>query len=312
MKPRIAFILLALSSVCLPCAAQVYGDADGNGSVSGADVAAVARIASGLTGPTPQARHYADVAPLNLTPGSFGNGRLELADAVRIARRIAGLEPDPWPAPSNAYMLEVGNQYVTRKYDASGTATTGPGTSAPDITTRIDRRQQETVGGATYDVFVLLGSDGSEQHLAPTTWMNEATGKMEPAIVATQGTMGGTSTAFNPPIALLVEPLQAGSRWSGTTTPSALGSSAPYTGAISGPETVVTPAGTFTNAWKVTIKYTYSVIGFPGSGEEYAWLAPYVGPAQHGYTRSAPLSSTKTVIPDIRLVSADVHGVLWP
>jgi hypothetical protein len=313
MRFTIIPLLSALAMAGGPCAAQVYGDADGNGSVTLADVSTVLGMASGLADITTQARHYADVAPMhNAATGSFGDGRLGLGDALRIARRVAGLEPEPWPARAGAYMLEIGNSYVTRKYDAGGAATTGPGTSVPDITTTVDRVVQETVSGVTYNAYVLVSSEGSEQHLAPSTYKSDLTGSAEAAVVATQGIMSGTFTTFTPPMAMLVEPLQAGSKWSGTTTPSALGSAATYTGEITGPETVVTPAGTFTNAWKVTLKYKYTIVIFQGTGEEYVWLVPFVGPVQHGYTHAPPLSAVKTVNPDMKLVSASVHGVQWP
>jgi hypothetical protein len=301
--------LLWSSSAC----AQVYGDANGDGLVNTTDVATVARAASGLSTPSSQAIHMGDVAPVNnLNAGSFGDGKLNVSDAARISRYVTGLEPAPWPARTSAYMLEIGNTYTTRKYNASGAATTGPGTGKPDIDTRTDRVQQETVGTTTYNAYVLVGNDGSEQHLAPSTYLNNTTGLNEAAIVATQGTISGKSSSFDPPLVVLVEPIVAGTKWSGTTTPSALGSPAPYTGEITGPETVVVPAGTFTNAYKLTLKYSYSFIGFPGTGEEYVWVVPFLGPVQHGYTQSAPFSATKTVIPDIRLLNANVHGVLYP
>lgn len=313
MRKTIVPLLSALAMAIPPCRAQMYGDADGSGAVTLADVSTVLTVASGLGPITVQARHGGDVAPVNdASMGSFGDGRLTIGDALRIARRVAGLEPEPWPARPGAYMLEVGNSYVTRKYDAGGAATTGPGTGQPDITTTVDRVVPETVSGVVYNAYVLVSSEGSEQHLAPSTYKNDLTGGTEAAVVATQGIMSGTLTTFTPPMAMLVEPLRAGSKWSGTTTPSALGSAATYTGEISGPETVVTPAGTFTNAWKVTLKYKYTVVIFQGTGEEYIWLVPFVGPVQHGYTHAPPLSAVKTVNPDMKLVSADVHGVRWP
>lgn len=72
-----------------------YGDVDGDGAVNGADVALVLSVAGGA------ASKYdllaADVAPTPACNGrGFGDGKVTLADASRIARRIAGLETK-WP-----------------------------------------------------------------------------------------------------------------------------------------------------------------------------------------------------------------------
>lgn len=73
----------------------VFGDANGDGIVSTIDAILVAAMASG-TAPASNLM-YLDVAPSPSTaPRGFGNGQLDLLDAVRILRRAASLET-VWP-----------------------------------------------------------------------------------------------------------------------------------------------------------------------------------------------------------------------
>lgn len=73
----------------------LYGDADGNGLLEMNDVATLLRIAGGME-PVGNLL-VCDVAPAPVcTPRGFGDGLVTIADAVRVARRLAGLEP-VWP-----------------------------------------------------------------------------------------------------------------------------------------------------------------------------------------------------------------------
>lgn len=72
-----------------------YGDVNADGTVDGADVVAALQSAAGLsaTGNV----NDGDVAPKpSPQAGGFGDGRISLCDAVRILRRLNGLEP-VWP-----------------------------------------------------------------------------------------------------------------------------------------------------------------------------------------------------------------------
>ncbi|HEY3268263.1 MAG TPA: hypothetical protein VGM37_15185 [Armatimonadota bacterium] len=71
----------------------LYGDVNGDGIVSFADVVQAMQVAGGLSS---QAKFdAADVAP-KAPDGTIGDFVLDIQDAVRIARRLAGLEA-AWP-----------------------------------------------------------------------------------------------------------------------------------------------------------------------------------------------------------------------
>jgi len=73
----------------------VFGDANGDGLVTPADAMLVAAMAAG-TAPASNVM-YLDVAPSPSTaPRGFGDGKIDLLDAVRILRRAASLETQ-WP-----------------------------------------------------------------------------------------------------------------------------------------------------------------------------------------------------------------------
>lgn len=76
----------------------IRGDLNGDGAVTAKDVSTALSIALGIRPALPRELFVGDVAPV---PGSggrpFGDGRVCLNDALRILRRAAGLEPDPWP-----------------------------------------------------------------------------------------------------------------------------------------------------------------------------------------------------------------------
>lgn len=79
----------------------LFGDANGDATVSVADVITILRGALGIEELAPERLEAADVAP---KPGAgpkagqpFGDGALSVTDAIRVLRRIIGLEPDPWP-----------------------------------------------------------------------------------------------------------------------------------------------------------------------------------------------------------------------
>ncbi len=292
--------------------APVYGDADGNGVISPADAILIARVSAGLSAVTDTVRRNGDVAPVNdYNGGSFGDGSISMLDAARVARKASGISTPDWPARSSGYLLEAGNTLVTRQYDAAGAAITGPGLPEADVVTTFLGPVTETVGSVTYNnVYLASSSDGDVQHLVP-----EFDGEGIPSrILATELTLGNNPTRFDPPLVALKYPLANGTAWNGATTAtdqdSGTSMEGTYTGNIAGPFTVAMADGahTFDNAYRVTISYQ---VGPLLSGSEIYWFVPFVGPVQHGYTRTV-LGSTTTVNPDYRLVSASVHGVLYP
>jgi hypothetical protein len=292
--------------------APVYGDVNGNGLVDMGDAVVLCRVGAGLALNTDTIRRNGDVAPVNdYNGGSFGDGRITLLDAVRVSEKAAGLSTDAWPAKTTGYLLEAGDVYVTRKYDKSGTALTGPGTGSADVSTVFSGPISETVGGITYTtVFLATSSDGDVQRLVQVV----DAGNTPTQVIATQLTLGSKPTTFNPPIVALKYPLQNGTSWNGTTTATDTATStqvtATYTGSISGPVSVTMADGvlSFDNAYKVTVTYNAGALLY---GSEYYWFVPFVGPVQHGFTRTA-LFATTAVNPDYKLVSANVHGVLYP
>lgn len=312
----ITALCAALLSPAALAATPAYGDVDGNGAVNILDARLLARIAGGLAPGNPAANRYGDVAPLNnYDAGSFGDGKITLADASRLMRRLNGQEPADWPAKANYYQLQPGNTFTVRKFNESGTAT-------GDVTTTVQQPVQETVGGVTYIVYPLTGSDGSEQRLvtgkldgANTVPFTDSQGR--PALGATRFTFNDSTSTFNPPLVVLTYPVQAGTTWSGTTQGVITGISASinYTGTISGPVTLDVPAGHFENAFKVTLAYNGSAGFASATGEEYYWFVPFLGPVQHGFTRTISSflgNQVKTVNPDIKLTAATVHGVQYP
>jgi len=76
----------------------IRGDLNGDGAVTTKDVSIALALALGLRPALPRELFAGDVAPVPGDGGRpFGDGRIGLNDALRILRRAAGLEPDPWP-----------------------------------------------------------------------------------------------------------------------------------------------------------------------------------------------------------------------
>lgn len=292
--------------------APIYGDVNGNGSVDMGDAVVLCKVAGGLAPITDTIRRNGDVAPVNdYNGGSFGDGKITVLDVLRVARKAAGTSTVAWPANPTGYLLEAGATYVTRKYDKLGTALTGPGTGSADVSTTFSGPTSETVGGTTYDtVFLATSSDGDVQRLVQVLDASNTPTQ----VLATELTLGSNPTRFNPPIVVLKYPLQNGTNWTGTTmaTDTATNTqvSASYTGSITGPDSITMADGvhSFDNAYKVTLSYS---AGFLLNGSEYYWFVPFVGPVQHGFTRTV-LFSTTAVNPDYKLVWANIHGVLYP
>jgi len=308
-----------MASVPASAATPLYGDADGNGTLDLQDVRILARIAGGLSANNATTERAGDVAPLyDYEAGSFGDGKVTLQDAGRLLRKVQGQETGEWPAKPNYYQIQQGNTFTVRKYDATGNPT-----GAPDVLSTVQAPVQEAVGGVTYIVHPVTGSDGSEQRIV--TAKLGSGGQQEPftdslgrpALGATRFTFGDTISTFNPPLVVLVYPVENGTTWSGTTQGVISGISAAinYTGTISGPVTVDVPAGRFENAYKVTLAYSGNAGLATATGEEYFWFVPFLGPVQHGFTRTTVSflgTQVKTVNPDIKLVGADIHGVQYP
>lgn len=307
--------LLAGALLFAPSArpAPIYGDVNGNGVIDYKDAIVLLRVASGLRPNTDAIRRTGDVAPLrDYNGGGFGDGKIDMLDALRVFRRAAGLSTPAWPAKFTAYALEPGNTIVLRRYGASGAAVTGPDQDVPDSTVTMSGPVTDTVGGTPVPgVFVLKSGSGTEEHL-----LQVMDGTNTPAsLQATQLVFGGNATTFNPPLLVTQYPFQDGATWFGQTIVTDVASGmqfpATYAGSVSGPVTVTLADATraFDNAWRVNITYSTP---FPGpSGTEYYWFVPFLGPVQHGYSRTLFLQTT-TINPDYRLVSANIHGVLYP
>ncbi|HEY3285318.1 MAG TPA: hypothetical protein VGN26_23850 [Armatimonadota bacterium] len=79
-------------SISLPA-----GDADGNGRLDVMDVVLCLRISLGLYSPVPAAMlKRCDVAPKK-TDGTYGDGVVSISDAMRVLRRVVGIETGIWP-----------------------------------------------------------------------------------------------------------------------------------------------------------------------------------------------------------------------
>jgi hypothetical protein len=83
-----------LDSVTLGAPALLTGDLDGDLQVSPTDAVRCLQIAGGLLPASRMNIIIADVAPA--TAGNYGDGRLDLQDALRLLRHAQGLEPQ-WP-----------------------------------------------------------------------------------------------------------------------------------------------------------------------------------------------------------------------
>jgi hypothetical protein len=313
------WVAAALGAVFLGTAAYaatpVYGDADGNSALTVNDVKVLAKIAGGLTASGADSIRYSDVAPVvNNDAGQFGDGRITILDVLRVAQQVANPAKPDFPAKPTAYPLQPGNTFTVRKYDSTGTAT-------GDVTSVVGEPAQQVLSDGTYVVNPLTSPDGT-QKLTSQKIVNgvavpftDSLGR--PALGAIQLSFGGSTDTFDPPLVVMVYPFSAGTTWAGTTntTISGVGVVANYTGTVGAMEALDVPAGHFDNAWKVTLAYNGNA-GFASAvGEEYYWFVPFLGPIQHGYTRTITVfgsPSTKTVNPDLKLVSATVHGASFP
>jgi len=77
--------------------ARAYGDLNGDGRVTVADVTLLlGYLFAGRTLTADQLK-LADVAPPSRSGAPAGDGVVDIGDAVRILRRAAGLDGDPWP-----------------------------------------------------------------------------------------------------------------------------------------------------------------------------------------------------------------------
>lgn len=294
-------------------AAPVYGDANGDGVVDYKDAAVLLQASAGLRPVDDTMRRNGDVAPVNdYNGGGFGDGKITFVDALRVARKAGGLSTSAWPAKASGYLLESGNSYVVRKYDATGAALTGPGTGVADESAVISGPISETVGATSYtNVYVVTSSNGDTQH-----FVQVLDGTNTPSsLLATQLVLAGNTTTFDPALIVAKYPLQNGTTWNGTTTVTDTGSgttvNANYNATVQGPVSVTIADGVhvFDNAFKVSVSYSSS---FLLSGTEYYWFVPFLGPVQHGYTRTVFLQGTKAINPDAKMVSANIHGVLYP
>lgn len=312
MRGHTLAALAAVLAATATQAAPLYGDANGDGVVDFKDAAALLQAAAGLRAADATLIRNGDVAPVNdYNLGSFGDGKITFVDALRVARKAGGLSTAAWPAKSSGYLLEAGNSYGFRKYDASGTALTGPGTSVADPSALITGPLSETVGGITYNnVYVVTPSNGDPQHLVTALDASNTPA----SLLATQLVFGGSLSTFNPPIVLAKYPLLNGATWSGSTTATSnttsTSISATYSGSVEGPVSVTIADGVhvFDNAYKVSVSYNAGPLLY---GANYYWYVPFLGPVQYGFTQTAALT-TKTINPNIKLVSANIHGVLYP
>ncbi|HEY3413605.1 MAG TPA: dockerin type I repeat-containing protein [Armatimonadota bacterium] len=307
--------LLAGALMLVPAAwsAPLYGDVNGNGVIDFKDAVVLLRVAGGLRPDTDSVRRTGDVAPLrDYNGGSFGDGKIDILDALRVFRKAGGLSTAEWPAKFTAFVLEQDNTFVLRKYGVNGAAVTGPDQDVPDVAETISGPITDLVGGtAVPGVYVIKPVNGIEEHM-----LQVLDGTNTPAsLQATQLVFGGNATTFNPPLIVAQYPFQDGVTWFGQTTVtdvvSGLQFPATYAGTVQGPVVVTTADQThaFDNAWRVTITYSTA---FPGpSGTEYYWFVPFLGPVQHGYSRTIFLQTT-TINPDYKLVNANIHGVLYP
>lgn len=311
MMLRLGLALLVVMIAGSARAAPLYGDVNGNGVLDFRDAVILLRVAGGLRTDSDVIRRTGDVAPtLDYDRGSFGDGKITILDVLRVMRKASGLSTPAWPAKFTGYLLEAGNTFVLRRYDATG-AVTGPDLDIPDITSTITGPVADKVGGVTINGVYVVKSDAGEQHLLPVIDSSNT----PTALRATQLVFGGNTTTFYPPLALARYPFVNGAEWSGATTATDVASGtqflASYTVDVEGPVVVMTADGSraLDNAWKVSLSYTTPPPG--PTGTEYYWFVPFLGPVQHGYSRTM-FGQTTTINPDSKLVSADLHGVLYP
>lgn len=300
-----------------PAYAASYGNVNGDGSLDVRDVRMMLQIAGGLAPVGNPAVRLGDVAPLtDYENGYFGDGKITMGDAVRLMRRLNGKEPAEWPAKSNYYQLQAGNTFTVNTLDDDGNVN-------GQVTNTVMAAVDETQGGVTYVVTPVSDGGDNEQRLVTGKRVNGAVvpftdSQGRRALGATQFTFNDSMAAFDPPLVTLVYPVQQGTQWSGSTKTKIAGLSVTinYTGVISGPETVTVSAGQFSDVYKVTLEYSGGLPPLASvTGKEYYWFAPYVGPIQHGFTRTTKtLSGTQTVArnPDLKLSAANIHGLRYP
>jgi hypothetical protein len=97
----VALVAMAATAPRLhSAAAVVYGDLDGDGSVTIKDVIWSLKIDAGLAEPTPEQVTAGDVSPYPGDSGrAIGDGSLGISDTIRLLRFVAGIIPPADFAP---------------------------------------------------------------------------------------------------------------------------------------------------------------------------------------------------------------------
>ena len=133
IKKGLLLSFALLMGACLPANA-VWGDGDGNGTFDGSDVVRALRISGGLLKAT-----TTDISAMDVEPASQ-DGKITSADAVRLVRTLAGLDPRQETASvsvNSVFSLTVSGTSVSKTftcnggYNVSGEIATSGGAETP-------------------------------------------------------------------------------------------------------------------------------------------------------------------------------------
>jgi subtilisin family serine protease len=81
----------------IPAYADKYwGDANDDGVVNSADAIVILKFAVHLIDPNPSDIHRNDIAPPH-SDGTFGDGKIDISDAIRLLKKAVAVEVQPWP-----------------------------------------------------------------------------------------------------------------------------------------------------------------------------------------------------------------------
>ena len=308
------FLLSAVFSLLLmvPCVSAeklpLYGDMNEDGSLDVMDVGLALRAALGLRVFPAEVMRAADVAPRR-TEYTFGDGRVDVSDVLRLLRYILGLESGPWPAKPSFFPVELGNTWAYMN------------SSGDIITARVEKLVRvegllynKETGQYTYnplapesefaEAYEVVLSNGQAYCLR----QDEVPGKEGWWFVLRmlrRTEPGGATSTFVPPVELVRYPFEIGKSWGGDVSLPAGGLTpkGTYSSKVLKRDVMNTPAGRF-EAFQLETVVSTQVFGVPIEFREDWYYSPWFG--------WVGIGSTGEGGPKWTAVSANIHGVAYP
>jgi hypothetical protein len=160
---------------------EAAGDVNGDAKVDIRDVVQALRALIGLASLDEGARLRADVFPRRME-GAWGDGKVTVADAVRLLSYTAGLEPLPWPAGPPMAQASLGPKGGVLALPDGSVRLTVPAGALPETRTL-------SLSSASADAPTSLGS--VELQPSGLAFVNPVllTVKMDPAALPAEGNL---------------------------------------------------------------------------------------------------------------------------